>query len=224
MSGLLYSSWPLAYWLNPTANRGLASNLGGIGQPYNWVFIILDIISGLGVCAVAVWLYGSAHPRAHSLTKLAVINYGLFGLFTALDAILPVDCAADQNQCGALINHPLVIWHGLISLTSIACLTFSLMCIWWLVIRLGKKPSWLRYMLKTTLVVWLFFGFLTGILLFLNRSSALSQHVFIIACSLWTGLMPYVIRHEGITSLDRLNKTIKIRRRLARVVKSQFGA
>ena len=48
-----YASWPLGYWLNPVANRGLASNLEAAHQPYNWVFIAFDIVSGLLICVVS---------------------------------------------------------------------------------------------------------------------------------------------------------------------------
>lgn len=47
VAGLLYSSWPLGYWLNPQADHGLASNLEALHQPYNWLFILIDISSGV---------------------------------------------------------------------------------------------------------------------------------------------------------------------------------
>ncbi len=202
LAGLLYSSWPLGYLLNPVANRGLASNLQGVGQPYNWLFIILDVISGAIVCRVAWRLYKDFKPRRHNLIKTAIISYALFGVFTVIDALIPVDCAADEMQCGPLINHPLVLWHGALSIASIAFLTLSLFSVWWLVNRVRLSAWWVQSALHITVLVWLFFGFVTAVLLYLNKSSSLSQHIFILVCSLWTGTLPYVLH------LERINKPL----------------
>ena len=217
LSGLLYASWPLGYVLNPITNRGLVSNLEGLGQPYNWLFISLDIISGVAVCVVARWLWQRTAGKRTMVTTAAVGSYALFGLLTAIDALIPVDCAADQGQCGNVINHPLVIWHGLISLASIGFLTLSLVIIWWQFSRRQASPSVVRYGLHSAVAIWFFFGIVTAILVGLNRSSALSQHSFIIACSLWTGIFPYFIWH-GSESFRRN------RRPLIPVAKSRLGA
>ena len=217
LSGLLYCSWPLGYLLNPTANRGLASNLEGLGQPYNWLFIALDIMSGALVGAVAWWLLRGLVKEKNRLVTVAIINYALFGFFTSLDAVLPVDCAADQQQCGPLINHPAVIIHGLISLGSIGFLTISLVLMWWLLSRRRTTPPRLRLSLHLGMVIWFFFGIITAVLIALNRSSALSQHVFILACSVWTGVFPYIIHHYS-SLLPKRNQ-----HRPALVVKSRLG-
>ena len=216
LSGLLYASWPLGYLLNPITNRGLVSNLEGLGQPYNWLFITLDIISGVAVCVVARWLWQSTAGKRTMVATTAVGSYALFGLLTAIDALIPVDCAADQGQCGNVINHPLVIWHGLISLASIGFLTLSLVIIWWQFSRRPASPTVVRYGLHSAVAIWFFFGIVTAILVGLNRSSALSQHSFIIACSLWTGIFPYFIRHGS--EAFRRN-----RRPLILVAKSRLG-
>ncbi|HWD24402.1 MAG TPA: hypothetical protein VG368_02965, partial [Acidimicrobiales bacterium] len=45
---LAYSSWPLGYVLNgATARSAFASDLELSGQPYNWLFIGLDCVTGI---------------------------------------------------------------------------------------------------------------------------------------------------------------------------------
>src|SRR6185312_9748885 len=60
-SAIAYCSWPLGFWLNPGAERhGLASELGALGQPYDWVFIWGDIFSGvllMAACLVLLKMY-----------------------------------------------------------------------------------------------------------------------------------------------------------------------
>ena len=209
LSGLLYSSWPLGYVLNPVANRGLASNLEALHQPYSWLFVALDILCGLLVSYLAWHLYGLVQKQ-QTFVRVAIISYGLFGLTTALDAILPLDCAADQHQCGLLLNHPLVILHGIISIASIGLLTLSLVLLWRTVRAADTQLRWLPLILVGFNVIWFFFGIVTGILLLLDRSSAFSQHVFISACSLWMVALPYVLVQEiNRKSLDQKVRVAK---------------
>ncbi len=226
LSGLLYSSWPLGYILNPAANRGLASNLGGIHQPYNWLFSLLDIVSGLLVVGVAWLLLVGKQKALSTLASFAIYSYGGFGLLTAIDALIPEDCLADQHQCGLILQHPLVVLHGLISLASIGCLTLSLLAMWWLATRRQASPAWLRWSLHAVLAVWFAFGINTAILLSQDQSSALSQHVFIIACSLWVGALPYMVHRLALSSgVVRAAKSVKKnRRRLILSAKSRLGA
>ncbi len=192
LAGLLYNSWPLGYWLNPIANRGLASNLEAAHQPYNWVFMSLDIISGLLIC-VASWLLLKILRQAQSLLLMtAAAGFGLFGLLTAIDAVLPIDCVSVGGSCGPVLRDPWFILHGIFSLGSIAGLTISIMSVWLLFIRGDQVARRLRWLLHGTMFVWFSFGILTFVLILLARSSSLSQHVFIIVCSSWTALLPYL--------------------------------
>lgn len=226
LSGLLYSSWPLGYVLNPAANRGLASNLEGLRQPYNWLFITLDVASGVLVVIIA-WLLLVGRKKAMSrLAQFAIYAYGGFGLLTAIDALLPEDCLADQHQCGSLFQHPMVLLHGLASLASIGCLTLSLLAIWWLVARRPTAASWLRRTLHVVLAIWFIFGFNTALLLLQDQSSALSQHIFIIACSLWTGALPLVVHRLELSSgvITGAKLARKNRHRPVPVAKTRWGA
>lgn len=199
LAGVLYSSWPLGYWLNPAGNRGLASNLEAIHQPYNWVFIGLDIASGALICAATWWLLRTA--RRHSRRPegiwldMAIVGMGVFGLLTALDAILPLNCVDTVQHCLPPLEDPYFVIHGIASIGSVAGLTLSLFAIWWLVGRDSRALHAVRWLLHSLLVVWVCFGIGTAMLVFRDRSSNLSQHVFILFCSLWVALIPYFVYH-----------------------------
>ncbi len=83
-SALLYCSWPLGFLLNPIASRtGLASELGAYGQPYNWVFIWGDIVSGVLLSAAVIMLIRLYRPDGWALLALILLAaYGVFGALT----------------------------------------------------------------------------------------------------------------------------------------------
>lgn len=211
LAGLLYCAWPLGYILNPLANQGLASNLQGSGQPYNWLFILLDVVCGAVVLYVAVELYRLMTVRPwRSFKSLTVLSFALFGFLTALDALLPVDCAADQNRCGNILSHPLVIIHGVVSIGSIAALAVSVLA-GWSILRKTKQAEWLKLYSTFILASYFFFGLVTGLLIYTDRSSAFSQHVFIIICSLWIATLPIIVLKESQKNLSRKAQMAKNR-------------
>lgn len=105
IAALAYCSWPLGYTLNPAvAHLGFASDLEALGQPYNWLFILLDCVSGFFALFAALALRGGA-PRS-GRCRLARLGYALFGLFTALDAVIPLGCRRQLASCGADLLKP----------------------------------------------------------------------------------------------------------------------
>ena len=199
LAGILYSSWPLGYWLNPRGDRGLASNLEATHQPYNWVFIGLDIASGALICVATLWLLRTARRHRQQpdgiWLEMAIVGVGAFGLLTALDAILPLNCVSTVQHCLPPLEDPSFIIHGIASIGSVAGLTLSLFAIWWLVARDDKALQALRWILHSLLIVWFCFGVGTGVLVLRDRSSNLSQHVFILFCSLWVAMIPFFVWH-----------------------------
>jgi hypothetical protein len=212
LAGILYYSWPLGNYLNPVANRGLASNLEAIGQPYNWLFIGLDIMTGVVIVFITVWLLQWLRNKKAIWLRSAIWGYGAFGVLTAIDAILPLDCVSTEQRCGAIISDPMVILHGIASIGSIGGLTVSIGAIWWLLVRSKHSGDILRWFLHLTAAGWLGFGIATALLLLASRSSALSQHLFISVCSLWTAVFPYMVwRDLRDNPRDLVIKKAKVR-------------
>ena len=199
LAGFFYSSWPLGYWLNPQANRGLASDLGALHQPYNWVFIIMDVVCGILVGIVSGKLLiiirsGSNRKNLPGLW-IAVLGAAGFGLFTAVDALLPLNCIQGSPQCEVSLNNSYFVIHGIFSIGSIAGLTVSIVAVWLLLLSRERAVISLAHLtLAIFLVVWLSFGALTLYLVLHNRSSALAQHFFIGFCCLWLIALPYFVR------------------------------
>jgi len=198
-AGIFYSSWPLGYWLNPQADRGLASDLEALHQPYNWVFISMDIVCGILVGIVSGRLFmitrrGTNRKNLPGL-RIAVLGAGGFGLFTAVDALLPLNCIQGSPQCVVSLNNSYFVIHGIFSIGSIAGLTISIVAIWLLLLlRERAVISLVHFTPAIFLLVWLSFGTLTLYLILHNRSSALAQHFFIGFCCLWLIALPYFVR------------------------------
>src|ERR1039458_5373372 len=94
LAGVIYNSWPLGYVLNNQALRsGLASDLERAGQPYYWLFILGDILTGVCTIAVCAIVWFKLRSEFHSKTwVLAYIGLFLFGLFTAFASLVPSHC------------------------------------------------------------------------------------------------------------------------------------
>lgn len=192
LAGLIYSSWPLGYWLNPRgSDGGLVSELGALNQPYSWLFVGLDVVSGLLiVCSVLLmWRWRLQRRRGWFRSMLAL--FALFGVFTAAAALLPLDCDPTASQlCLESAHNPLLIYHGLFSILSPLCLLAVVSLVWWHGRRQGNN----------VLMLILVGGFgLFGLLALLqvllpNRGNDyLVQRYYVLLCSAWTAVLPYAI-------------------------------
>jgi hypothetical protein len=109
-AALAYSSWPLAFLVNPAlAGSALASSFEGRSQPFSWLFILLDCI--VGVCAAVVCicelLPRRGRQRPGRALVLALLGYGTFGMATAVDAVVPLTCSSTSAQACASQLWPL---------------------------------------------------------------------------------------------------------------------
>jgi len=203
LAGLLYYSWPLGYWLNPLVGRqGLASDLGAKGQPYSWLFTLLDVISGALILLVTLWLARAWHEFMNLSVKLILWGYALFGVLTAVSAVLPINCLPDEARCSSWMSNPMLVLHGLASIGSIAGLTLSIVGVWQLLVITRRGAPHLRWMLHGIMLIWFGFGLLTLALILTARSSNTAQHLFITVCSVWTVLMPYILVHLHTQELE----------------------
>ena len=199
VAGFLYSSWPLGYWLNPQSDHGLASNLEALHQPYNWLFIMIDISSGVltfiacrGLLEIGM---GSSSHRTSLGLWVAIWGAAIFGLFTAIDAVMPLDCVEGSPRCMTPLHNPYFVIHGVFSIGSVGGLTVSIVAIWLLLFVSEAAVNSLAHLTPAMfLLIWLGFGILTLYLILHNQTSGLAQHLFIGFCSLWLITLPYFVR------------------------------
>ena len=210
LAGLLYSSWPLGYWLNPVADKRLASDLEALHQPFNWVFIAMDIVSGIFI-GIACWQLAQLAEQIFDYwirlgLLIAIYGTATFGFLTFVDAMLPLDCLEGSRHCISPLHNPYFVIHGIFSIGSVGGLTVSIVMIWLLLILLKyDNRTWVHLVPATFLVVWVAFGLLTIFLFLHNQSSAFAQHLFIGFCSLWLIALPYFTR----LMLQVANKTVE---------------
>jgi len=98
LSAVFYNSWILGYFLNKSQiNNAYFSVLQIPGRPYYLLYIILDIICGLLIILIGLYLLKTIKPE-----KKTIIYYLGFGLFIILDAIYPISnqCSTTISKCG----------------------------------------------------------------------------------------------------------------------------
>jgi hypothetical protein len=186
IAGILYSSWPLGYALNPSVNRsGLASALEALHQPYNWVFIAGDVLSSL-LMLVICWLLWRHYQAARRRLFLGfvLINVAIFAIGTILDTLLPERCLPGTLGCPVWQHNPLLLIHGVCSILASVCLFLALLVIWW------RNRTPLLYALMVGYTV---FGLLSLYEAVSPNKGNFSQHYYITLCSVGMAIIPYGI-------------------------------
>jgi uncharacterized membrane protein YhaH (DUF805 family) len=197
LAGIAYLSWPLAYALNRSVvERGLASDLEVPGQPYNWLFIGLDIVSGLFMVALAVLAWQGAEHRP-GRTGGGLLGYGLFGLSSILDAAVPLSCGhgraallACGTDAGTYGVHDFVSVLGY--LAFFGSLVGAMVRPW----RDGS-PRWWATSIVLTGVAWAVAGLAFLAITLSQDSEVTSQHVLLLLTSLVIALVPFTIHWRG---------------------------
>jgi hypothetical protein len=186
LAGILYSSWPLGYILNPTINRNqLASALEAIHQPYNWVFIGGDVSSSLLMILICWWLWRHYHRQKHrAFLGFVLINVIIFGLGTILDTLLPEHCLPTAVTCPSWQHDHLLLAHGVFSILASVCLFLALLIIWWR----NRTP-----LLNALMVGYSAFGLLSLYEALNPTQGNFSQHYYITLCSIGMAAIPYGI-------------------------------
>src|ERR1039458_3731970 len=105
IAGLLYNSWPLAYiFNNHTATVYLASNLEATGQPYNWLFILGDVLTGLVIMGVCGYYWNRKNITSNQLVKVTIAGFLIFGLLTIISALIPYNCQESIAECSVQLT------------------------------------------------------------------------------------------------------------------------
>jgi hypothetical protein len=189
-AAVLYCSWPLGFILNPSAQRtGLASELGAHGQPYNWLFIWADILSGallMVACLLLVKLFHAEGWRKFGLAMLA-----LYGLCGALDAALPLSCLPSLQVCGPIFHDPVIILHGIIDFTGSAALIGTLGAEW--IYAYKHHRSWLPWIYIIGGGGIIFAGLSLWFIL-VNGPGYWAQRYYITLSCVWVASLPFVFR------------------------------
>ncbi|HUY85345.1 MAG TPA: DUF998 domain-containing protein [Candidatus Dormibacteraeota bacterium] len=196
LAGLLYASWPLGYWLNPAvAKNGLASGLEALHQPYNWVFITTDIISSL-LILLACWLLrrrlGATSQKR--LLDLVLLNVVIFAVGTIADTLLPMHCEPSLRHCPSFTVDYFLLFHGVFSIVSAACLFFSLALLWWHNNR--------DRLLSGLVFGYVLFSLTTLIEIIGWKGGNWSQHYYLTLCGVWLALLPYALHRAFPPSGD----------------------
>lgn len=201
MAAILYCSWPLGALLNPVVGKhALASQLEAPHQPFNWLFILLDIMTGLLAVTIGA---AQLKRREHRFLTLSIISYATFGALVALAAAVPLDCDPDTTSCGPLIHHPFVIIHGLASIFSVIFLFVSMILLIPIIYKFGPSKM-LKVLFAITAVCWAIFGVGSIIELVLHITGNAMQDFFITLCSASLVLIVATIEHVRIEKLLHL--------------------
>ncbi len=199
-SAILYCSWPLGFWLNPVASRtGLASELGAIGQPYNWVFIWGDIVSGALLVAgvgILIRMY-----RLTSWARIAMLLLALYGICGALDAAFPMHCLPSEEVCGPVLHNPELIVHGIFDLTGSVALIGTLVAS---AVHVHKNsPQWQTWIYVIGIGGTLF-AIISGIFYITGGPGYWAQRYYITLSCIWVASIPFVLRPNH-AKLEKLN-------------------
>jgi hypothetical protein len=195
VAGLAYCSWPLGYILNPlVSRRGLASELEALRQPYNWLFIMLDVLAGALTVAVARLLWRQVDGLVY---RVVLANFALFGLLTAIDALVPMSCEPSLSSCPSLSHQPLLILHGIASIVASICLFLSAVLVWW-----QKRKQKGTVIMSLLMAGWTLFGVFSLYFFFRAGPGYLAQHYYITLCSVWIMVLPSMLLPRNAESLE----------------------
>jgi len=185
-AGLLYTSWPLGYWLNPAVSKNsLASGLEAVGQPYNWLFVVADVVSSLLAIALCWQLWSSLrHHRTVKLLQLTLLSTILFGIGTIVDALLPEHCVPNLEQCPSFTQSHILLVHGFFSILASVFLFVSLCAMWFYQRR--------NVILNGLLLGYILFGLVSLLeAVAPGNEGNWSQHYYITLCGAWLMFIPY---------------------------------
>lgn len=193
LAGLLYNSWPLGYILNHhVATVFLASNLEATGQPYNWLFILGDILTGLIIMAVGCFYLRKKNLISLRWVKLSIGCYVIFGLLTIVTALIPFNCQESIAQCSVQLSTSFGL-HDIIACIASITQFISMVCPAVVILR-AKVKGWLKSATLAILLAFCVSGIVFLITSLINGSLAVFlQHVFIILSGLGLLLLPIAL-------------------------------
>lgn len=196
-SGLLYSSWPLGYWLNArVAKNSLASGLEAVGQPFNWLFITTDIMSSVLLVVASVLLWHKYRNNKLALPiKISLACIVMFAVGTTIDALTPEHCVPNLMRCVSFTQDHYLLVHGIFSIAASVFLFVGL-CILWFYRRR-------ELLLDMLLVGYIIFGIVSLVEVFTpGNNGNWSENYYITLCSIWIACIPYSVSLLASRGMD----------------------
>jgi hypothetical protein len=200
LGGIAYFSWPLGYIVNrAVVEGGLASDLEVPGQPFSWVFVLLDIVSGLLIMAIVILYSRASTGRTRTLSYRELAGYAIFGLTTAASAAVPLQCGQGMRAllaCGTTTSR--YDLHDLLSLLGYFALFGSIL---W---ALAGSDRWharglLAFAMKLFGILWSICGLLLMVAVLAHWPQVECQHVFLALTSVVIALVPVVLAQPNST-------------------------
>jgi hypothetical protein len=200
VGALAYNSWPLAFAVNPSlGGSALASSFESHGQPFSWLFILLDCIAGSCMGLVCI-----RELRPNRRLAFALLGYGVFGIATAVDAVVPLDCgSASAQACASQIWPPTP--DDL--LTGIAVLGLFTAAVT-LIVRMIKSPTAFPAHLPPILIITLISWNAVGLAVLMWNTSATMAAAFQYAFLTLSSVLAFIVP-LGATALQHASTTSK---------------
>ncbi len=210
VGALAYCSWPLAFLANPSlAGNGLASSFEAPGQPFSWLFILLDCIAGLCIAIVCI---SELRPHYGFLRQrwafaLVLLGYATFGLATAVNALVPLRCGSKSVQACAsqvwpLTPDDLLTGAAMVSL-CIAAITLA--------VHMTRESPAVQSVVPATVTVTLIGWSALGLAVILGSASvtmaADSQYAFLTLTSVLAFVVPMGAVSLGRPSAANIERT-----------------
>ncbi len=197
LGAVAYCSWPLAFIVNPSlAGGAFASSFESRTQPFSWLFILLDCISGL--CAVIVCLHflrlRHQQRMPNQALVFALLGYAAFGVATAVDAVIPLHCGASSARACAAQLWPITP-DDLLTGIAILALFVALAIVSLQMVR-TRPHSALPAAIGMATVGWSVLGLFVLVGATSSSAVAFAQYGFLTVASLLTVVVPLAAASE----------------------------
>jgi hypothetical protein len=192
-------SWPIGYWVNRvTVERGLASDLEVPGQPFSWLFILLDIVSGALMLGLSIAAWGTRGEKGAQRAG-GLIGYGFFGLSTILGAAVPLSCGTGRAallSCGTSADT--YGWHDILGALGYLTLFFSLVGA--MIRSYRGHAGWIVGPFVTAVgLLWCTAGIGFLVITLSHHREVTMQHVLLLLTTLVIGLVPLTLERRTPT-------------------------